>query len=80
MNGLQAVTFDFDGLMVNTEALYVQVGTELMARRGKPYDKQLVDQMMGRPSKVALQIMIDWFELSATVAELERETDEIFEG
>jgi HAD superfamily hydrolase (TIGR01509 family) len=36
--------------------------------------------MMGRPSQVALQIMIDTHTLKATVSELLAETDEIFPG
>ncbi|MGC3968573.1 MAG: hypothetical protein QM775_14680 [Pirellulales bacterium] len=34
--------------------------------------------MMGRPGKIALQIMIDEHGLTATVDDLTRETDEIF--
>ena len=36
--------------------------------------------MMGRPSHIALQIMIDTHTLKATVEELLAETDEIFPG
>ena len=34
---IQAVAFDMDGLMLNTEDLYEQVGHILMQRRGKLY-------------------------------------------
>ena len=73
-----AVVFDLDGLMFNTEELYVLVGTELLRRRGYEFTPQLLDQMMGRPSRVALQIMIDTHTLQATVEELLAETDELF--
>lgn len=75
---LQAVVFDLDGLMFNTEELYHEVGEELLRRRGKRLTQELLNQMMGRPSRVALQIMIDMHELDATVEGLQRETDEIF--
>ena len=75
---LRAVVFDMDGLMFNTEDLYVEVGSQILARRGKTFTRELLDQMMGRPTKVALQIMIDWHGLDATVEQLERETDELF--
>jgi HAD superfamily hydrolase (TIGR01509 family) len=75
---IQAVVFDLDGLMFNTEELYQDVGGELLRRRGKQFTGPLLDAMMGRPSPVALQIMIDWHQLDATVAELEAETDELF--
>jgi len=74
----RAVVFDLDGLMFNTEELYQDVGAELLRRRGCEFGADLLDAMMGRPNHVALQIMIDWHGLPATVAELTRETDEIF--
>ncbi|MHB0961264.1 MAG: HAD family hydrolase [Pirellulaceae bacterium] len=75
---IQAVVFDLDGLMVNTEELYEAVGTELLRRRGREFTGPLLDAMMGRPSPVALQIMIDWHQLDATVPQLEAETDALF--
>src|SRR6478736_3405568 len=74
----RAVVFDLDGLMFNTEELYQEVGAELLRRRGYVFTQELLDQMMGRPSAVALQIMIDKHTLKATVEELLAETDEIF--
>ena len=74
----RAVVFDLDGLMFNTEELYQLVGTELLRRRGYEFTQELLDQMMGRPSSVALQMMIDTHALKATVQELLAETDEIF--
>lgn len=73
-----AVVFDFDGLMFNTEELYNAVGSELLRRRGHQLTHELLNEMMGRPSPVALQIMIDWHRLNDTVATLQHETDEIF--
>ncbi len=75
---LKAVVFDLDGLMFNTEELYQYVGSQLLKRRGKKFDDELLDQMMGRPQRVALQLMIDYHGLDATVADLSRETDEVF--
>lgn len=66
--------------MFNTEELYQEVGTELLRRRGHVFTQDLLDRMMGRPSHVALQIMIDTHTLRATVEELLAETDEIFPG
>ena len=74
----KAVVFDLDGLMFNTEELYQEVGSELLRRRGYEFTQELLDQMMGRPSHVALQLMIDAHTLKATVEELLAETDEIF--
>ena len=75
---IKAVTFDLDGLLVNTEELYQDVGGELLRRRGKDFDTDLLDAMMGRPQRIALQVMIDWHGLNATVETLAAETKEIF--
>lgn len=72
------VAFDLDGLLVNTEELYQDVGTELLRRRGRPFEAELLDRMMGRPQRVSLAIMIEWHGLDDTVETLARETGEIF--
>lgn len=74
------VAFDLDGLLVNTEELYQHVGGELLARRGRTFDADLLDRMMGRPQPVSLQIMIDWHGLDDTIETLAAETSEIFAG
>lgn len=77
---LRAVVFDLDGLMFNTEDLYQDVGTEMLRRRGKAFDAELLDGMMGRPANAALQLMIDYHQLDCTVGELTVETDTLFAG
>ncbi|MCE9606270.1 MAG: HAD family phosphatase [Planctomycetia bacterium] len=74
----KAVVFDHDGLIFNTEDLYQDVGGELLRRRGCAFTPELLDRMMGRPGRIALQIMIDMHHLEATVDQLTAETDEIF--
>jgi HAD superfamily hydrolase (TIGR01509 family) len=78
MTSIEAVVFDLDGLLVNTEELYQHVGGELLRRRGRTFDGDLLDAMMGRPESVALATMIDWHGLDDTVAGLSAETREIF--
>ena len=77
---LRAVVFDLDGLIFNTEDLYQHVGRELLARRGHVCTAELLDEMMGRPGRVSLDIMIRWHKLSDTVEQLAAESDEIFAG
>ena len=64
--------------MFNTEDLYNQVGAELVGRRGRRLEPELLRQMMGRPSRVALDLMIQWYGLPDTVEQLEKETVSIF--
>lgn len=47
----RGVAFDLDGLLVNTEELYQDVGSELLRRRGKTFGPDLLDAMMGRPRR-----------------------------
>ncbi len=75
---IQAVVFDLDGLMFNTEEIYQDVGSELLRRRGKSFEADLMDAMMGRPARVALQIMIDHHQLETDVESLSAESSETF--
>jgi HAD superfamily hydrolase (TIGR01509 family) len=77
---IEGVAFDLDGLLVNTEELYQHVGTELLRRRGKAFEPDLLDAMMGRPQQVSLTIMIEWHGLADTVDTLATETHEIFQS
>ncbi len=74
---LCAVVFDLDGLMFNTEELYQEVGSTLLARRGCEFTPELLNEMMGRQSAKALQIMIDWNNLNDTVEVLAAESMEV---
>lgn len=74
-----AVVFDLDGLMFNTEELYIEVGTRLLQRRGHTFTKELLDAMMGRPSATAYQVMIQWHNLTDGIDELEQEADVLFD-
>ncbi len=78
MSKVRAVVFDLDGLMFNTEELYQYVGAEVLRRRGCEFTPDLLDEMMGRPGAIALQIMIDWHQLDTTVEKLSSESDEVF--
>lgn len=75
---IQAVTFDLDGLMFNTEMLYGRVLRQLLEKRQKPFEQQLLDKMMGRPGMIALQIMVDWHGLAETVEDVYADSDAIF--
>lgn len=75
---IRAVVFDLDGLMFNTEEVYLLTGTEMLRRRGKTPAPDLFDRMMGRRPAEALQIMIELMDLTDTVEQLQQETDEVF--
>jgi HAD superfamily hydrolase (TIGR01509 family) len=74
-----AVAFDLDGLIFNTEDLYDEVGAAILRRRGKEFTNELKRKTMGIAADVSLQIMIDFHDLDATVEQLRRESEEVFE-
>jgi pseudouridine 5'-phosphatase len=76
----QAVVFDLDGLMFNTEDLYDEVCELLLQRRGRHFSADLKRKMMGLPGLASLQVMIDHHGLNDTPDRLQIESDEIFAG
>lgn len=75
---IEAVAFDMDGLMFNTEDLYDQVGEILLRRRGDTFTRELKHAMMGLPGPTAFEVMRQRCGLKDTVEQLQSETDEIF--
>jgi len=70
---LQAVVFDLDGLIVNTEDLYEEVIDEMLHGRGKTHDRELRNQMMGRSVLEAFRIMVQYHALPDLVDDLATE-------
>jgi HAD superfamily hydrolase (TIGR01509 family) len=77
---LNAVVFDLDGLLVNSEDLYEQAGETVLGRRGKTYDARLREQMMGRPVVDAIKLMKDCHALPDPLEELMCECRDVLEG
>lgn len=75
-----AVVFDLDGLIANTEDLYEQAGETVLRRRGKTYDQDLRDKMMGRPAVDALRIMIDCHSLPDPLDDLMCECKDVLQA
>jgi beta-phosphoglucomutase-like phosphatase (HAD superfamily) len=63
-----------DGLLLNTEDLYKQVGIELMRRRGKEYREEVRKKMIGLPAAKAFSVLIEEEDLEDTWQQLQRET------
>ncbi len=75
---IQAVTFDMDGLIFNTEDIYDEVGGLLCERRGHVFSRELKLKMMGLPGKVAFEVMRRELGIDDSAASLQEETDDIF--
>jgi HAD superfamily hydrolase (TIGR01509 family) len=75
---IQAVAFDMDGLMLNTEDLYEEVLQQLMVRRGGIYSPSVRRRMMGLPAPQAFEVLIQAEKLTESWEELQAECDAIF--
>jgi pseudouridine 5'-phosphatase len=76
---VQAVALDMDGLTLNTEDLYGESGTRLMARRSKPFTDEVRRQMTGLPAPQAYAVLIAAEGLMETWEELHEETEAILD-
>lgn len=77
-HAIRGVAFDMDGLIVNTEELYSEVGNILLSRRGRRFSLELKAAMMGLPGPQAFAVMIEKEQLQDTPRSLALESDEIF--
>ncbi|KAF9116935.1 glutathione synthase [Mortierella sp. AM989] len=50
--------FDMDGLLINTESLYTEITTEILARFGKTYDFELKAKLMGLREKESSELLV----------------------
>lgn len=71
---IRAVVFDLDGLMVNTEDIFHDVGRAVMQRRGLVMSDETLLAMMGRRAPEAIQVLIDLHGLTDAVEALIEET------
>ena len=57
MTTIRAVAFDLDGLMFDTESLFVWVATAMLEARGKTFTPAIMAAMIGRQAAVAYPAM-----------------------
>ena len=76
---IDAVAFDMDGLLLNTEDLYGEVGKIMMERRGKVYRDEVRRGMIGLPAPQAFGLLIEAESLTETWQQLQEETDSVFD-
>ncbi len=75
---IEAVVFDLDGLMFNTEDVFNLSGRELLRRRGREMTPELLSRMMGRRAHEAFTILVEMHGLTETIDALLTESREIF--
>ena len=76
---IRAVALDMDGLMLNTEDLYLEAISEILAKRGKQFRHEVRRNMMGQSAEKAWNVLIEAEELPVSWTALHKECEEIFE-
>ena len=76
---IDAVIFDLDGLMLNTEDVFSMAGKELLVRRGMQMTDVIHKSMLGRRPDEAFQALKDHTGIPDSIEELKLETYELFQ-
>ena len=77
---IDAVVFDLDGLMLNTEDVFELAGQELVQRRGREMTRECHHRMLGRRPLEAFEIMCEMLEIDEPIDDLLAESRAIFDG
>ena len=80
MTTIQAVVFDLDGLMFNTEDVFDISGNELLQRRGFTMTDEIRNAMLGRRPTEAVANMLRLTGIQEEIHSLITESHEIFFG
>ena len=75
---IQAVAFDMDGLMFDTEDVYWKAASALLARRGFEYTPEINAAIMGRTPQFCFEFFKTRFSLPETWQELQKESEDLF--
>ena len=75
---LKAIIFDLDGLIFNTEDVFIKATTEFLKPFGFQYEDEVRRRMMGQQAHISTQILKDHYSLSLSVAEIRAQIDGIF--
>ena len=73
---IQAILFDLDGLMVDSEPHSIASWQAVLARRGAVFDQPTLDRILGLRLSETAQMAIDLFHLPDRPADLAREKTE----
>lgn len=66
---VEAVIFDMDGVLLDTEKLYTEATLRVLEPYGKQFDWSIKSRMMGRAPLVSAQVLIEALDLPLTAEE-----------
>lgn len=74
---IQAVLFDMDGLMFNSEELYKKAIEKMADKRDKNFTNDMHRRMMGRSTAKSLAVLQDSWKINDSIKKLTDERDEL---
>ena len=77
MTKINAVIFDMDGLLLDTEIFYTQVTQQIAARFGKTFDWSVKAQMIGLPAKESSRYLVEALDLPITPEQYLEEREQL---
>ena len=75
---IKAVLFDLDGLIFNTEDVFIRATSEFLSPLGYVYEESVRRRMMGQQAHISTRILKDHYSLSLSVDEIRAEIEKIF--
>jgi len=77
---LEAVLFDMDGVIIDSEPLWSKAEQQLLARRNLAYSPELKAVMMGLDSSEAVGYLIKHYDLQESLGEVVEERNQLIAG
>ena len=74
----QAVIFDMDGVIFDTEPIWLEAETVMLAKRGKDFQPEFARRIMGVPGSKAMEMVAEHFGLSDKPTDLTIELNGLF--
>ena len=74
---LEAVLFDMDGVIIDSEPLWTEAERQLLARRRLEYAPQLKTAMMGRDAKEAVALLLSYYKLREDIDDVIAERNQL---
>jgi HAD superfamily hydrolase (TIGR01509 family) len=77
---LEAVLFDMDGVIIDSEPLWSEAERQLLARRRLRYSTGLKEVLMGRDSRESAGLLIEHYNLSESADDIVEERNQLIAG
>ncbi len=72
---INAIIFDMDGLMFDTERVYSLVHSAMWARRGKEFTREVKMSLMGKKAEEVIRITLEYWKTNEEIPDVLKEQD-----